>query len=66
MMTRPADSSFAVEMLARDPNRTPRYFVPDSEGRNISWMEAGPLLIGYFVDDPAKHVFMLDVRQIDS
>ena len=56
----------AVDMLALDPNRSPRYFGPDSEGRIIPWMEAGPLLIGYFVDHPAKHVFILDVRQIDS
>ena len=55
----------AIEMLARDPDRRPSCIGSDSEGRTIPWIEAGPLLIGYFVDHPAKHVFILDVRRID-
>ena len=56
----------AIEMLALEPGRRPSCFGNDSDGRMVSWIEAGTLLIGYFVDHSAKHIFVLDVRRMDS
>lgn len=56
----------AIEMLALDSSRTARYFGRDSEGRSISWIEAGSLLAGYFVDHAEKHLFILDIRRLES
>ena len=52
----------AIEMLAFDPDRQPHCFGADSDGRMIPWIETGSLLIGYFVDHAANHIFILDVR----
>ena len=56
----------AIELLALDPQRPPDCFGPDSDGRMIPWIETGSLLIGYFVDHAENHLFILDVRRIDS
>ena len=56
----------AIETLALEPSRQPSCYGRDSEGRMISWMETGALLIGYFVDHSAKHIFILDVQRIEA
>ena len=58
----------AIEMLALNPSPTARYFGLDSERRSIPWMEAGSLLVGYFVDhaEKQKSTFSFDIRRIES
>lgn len=54
----------AIEMLWGDPSRRPQHYGRDSDGCMIPWIEAGRLLVGYFVKHSAKHVFILEIQRL--